>query len=126
MVGEGFPGQASTQRRHLEISGRLLGLSGDTRQGERIADLLELSGIEHHQAREQWSSAGTRRERGAVIVSQLVALCPDRDDRLLAAGHVAGVWARPWRIDPQTGRRRAVPLRDPPTSFAVPGGERPS
>ncbi len=115
-----MPGLAATQRRHLEISGRLLGLDGDRRFGELQAQTLGLRGFEHQEARERWNRSRTRRERGRAVVDLLVLLDRGRDDRLLASGHEARLWGRPWRIDPGTGRRRPVPSRDPPTSFAVP------
>lgn len=110
----------------MRLSGRLLGLEGEVRLGERIADLLDLSGLDHHRARARWSGTQSRRERGPLVVGLLVSLDPGRVDRLLAAGHFAGLWGRPWWIDPETGRRRSVPVRDPPTSFVVPRGSAPS
>jgi hypothetical protein len=114
------PGLAATQRRHLGLSGDLLGLGGERRQAERIRDVLDLRGLEHQQAREQWHAVSTRRERGPIVVGVLRSLDPSRADRLLAAGFLAGLWGRPWRIDPETGRRRPVPGRGPPTTFVVP------
>lgn len=113
-------GLASTQRRHLELSGRLLGLEGERRLAERLAEPLGLTGLEHHRARDRWREGRTRRERGQTVLRLLLSLDPGRADRLLAAGYTAGLWGRPWRIDPATGRRRPVPSRDPPTTFGVP------
>ena len=115
---EGTPGLLATQRRHVERSGLLLGLGTQERVAQRQGEILDLVGLELRQARSAYHQGGLRgRSRGVVRV--LLALEAGRDDRLLAAGHVAGLWGRPWRIDPQTGRRKGLPWRDPPTSFAL-------
>jgi len=117
---EASPGLLATQRRHVERSGLLLGLGTEERVAQRQGELLDVGGLELRQARAEYHQGGLRgRSRG--VVSVLLALEASRDDRLLAAGYVAGLWGRPWRIDPQTGRRRGLPWRDPPTSFELSG-----
>ncbi len=112
------PGVLATQRRHVARSGLLLGLSTDGRIAERQSSILDIDGLSLQQARCEYQQGGLR-DRGRAVMSVLQALDPSRDDRLLAAGHEAGLWGRPWRIDPQTGRRKGLPCRDPPTSFAL-------
>ncbi len=112
------PGLLATQRRHVKRSGLLLGLSAEERTAERLGSILEVGGLVLQQARAEYRQGGLR-GRGRGVVSVLLALDPSRDDRLLAAGHVTGLWGRPWRIDPQTGRRQGLPWRDPPTSLAL-------
>ncbi len=117
-AGECSPGVLATQRRHVKRSGSLLGLSLDLRTAERVGELLEVTGLELEQARAAYRGGGFR-ERALSVVQVLGNLDPGRDDRLLAAGHVAGLWGRAWRIDPRTGRRQGLPWRDPPTSLAL-------
>ena len=112
------PGRLATQRRHVERCGALLGLSTPGRTAEQQAAVLDLGSVLLEQARSEYAAADlVHRSRGVLQV--LHALDPHRDDRLLAAGHVAGLWGRPWWIDPQTGRRRSLPRRAPPTSLAL-------
>lgn len=116
---EATPGLLATQRRHVARSGLLLGLcSTEERTAERLGSILDIGGLVLQQARSEYRQGGLR-GRGRGVLSVLLALAPSRDDRLLAAGHVAGLWGRPWRIDPQTGRRAGLPWRDPPTSLAL-------
>lgn len=112
------PGLLATQRRHVKRSGLLLGLSTEERTAERLGAILDVGGLVLQQARAEYRQGGLR-GRGRGVVRVLLALEPSRDDRLLAAGHVVGLWGRPWRIDPQTGRRQGLPWRDPPTSLAL-------
>ena len=109
----------ATQRRHVKRSGLLLGLSTEQRTAERLGEILDVGGLGLQQARAEYRQGGLR-GRGRGVVSVLLVLDPSRDDRLLAAGHVVGLWGRPWRIDPQTGRRYDLPSRDPPMNFALP------
>ncbi len=97
----------------------LLGLSTEQRTAERLGEILDVGGLALQQARAEYCQGGLHL-RGRGVLSMLLALDPSRDDRLLAAGHVVGLWGRPWRIDPQTGRRGGLPWRDPPMSFALP------
>ena len=116
---EPAPGLLATQRRHVKRSGLLLGLSSEQRTAERLGEFLDVGGLVMQQARAEYRQGGLR-GRGRGVLSVLLAMDPSRDDRLLAAGHVVGLWGRPWRIDPQTGRRCGLPWRDPPMSFALP------
>lgn len=117
LPGEGSGPLYATQQRWLEHSARLLGLVGEERLGEQIAELLDLSGLEHRQARIRYREASGPQPRGEAVVCLLLRLEPERYGRLVAAGHRAGLWGRPWWIDPRTGRRRAI--RPPPTTFAL-------
>lgn len=96
----------------------LLGLGTEASVAQRQGELLDLGGLELRQAREEYHQGGLRR-RSRGVVRVLLALEAERDDRLLVSGYVAGLWGRPWRIDPQTGRRKSLPWRDPPMSFAL-------
>jgi hypothetical protein len=85
-----------------------------------VAELLDLDGLEHGRARALYRGARGPRERGEAVVSVLVALAPERSERLLATGHRSGLWGQPWRIDPVTGRRRPLSAsRPPPMNFAL-------
>lgn len=120
MPGEGSGPLYATQQRHLGRSGELLGLAGPERLAGEVVELLDLEGLEHGEARMRYRGARGPRQRGEAVVSVLVALDPKRYDRLLAAGHRAGLWGRPWWIDPATGRRRPHSgSRPPPMSFAL-------
>lgn len=120
MPGEGGGPLYATQQRHLARSGELLGLAGPDGQAGEVAELLDLGGLDHGRARAGYRGASGPRQRGEAVVSVLVALDPGRYERLLAAGHRAGLWGRPWWIDPTTGRRRPHPgSRPPPMSFAL-------
>lgn len=122
MPGEGSGPLYATQQRHLGRSGELLGLAGPDGQAGEVAELLDLDALEHAGARAGYRSARGLRQRGAAVVSVLLALDPRRYERLLAAGHRAGLWGRPWWIDPLTGRRRPHPGSrppPPPMSFAL-------
>ena len=95
-------------------------MSGPQRTAGKVAELLDLEGLEHGQARARYGNASGPRQRGEVVVSVLVALDPGRYERLLVAGHRAGLWGRPWWIDPATDWRRPVSgSRPPPMSFAL-------
>lgn len=120
MPGEGSGPLYATQQRHLALSGALLGLAGGERLAGEVAELLDLDGLEHGRARVLYRNASGLRQRGEAVVSVLVALDPGRYERLLAAGHRALLWGRPWWIDPATGRRRPPSgSRPPPMSFAL-------
>ncbi len=99
----------ATQRRWLERAGQILGLSAavEGRLSERIAEELDLMGLEHQPARQRFVGARRLQERGAAVVAVLseVALDASVWQRLLAAGYLGGAWARPWVWSPQVGRR---------------------
>lgn len=110
----------ATQQRHLARSGALLGLTGPSPVAEQIAELLDLDGVEHRQARRGYLSAGGPRQRGEAVVSVLAMLDAQRYGRLVDAGHRAGLWGRPWQIDPWSGRRRPPgPGFSASTNFAL-------
>jgi hypothetical protein len=115
---ESSPGLLATQRRWVARSGLLLGLGTEERIAERQGELLDVGCLALAEARCLYAQ-GNLVSRSAAVVSVLLLLDAKRDDRLLAAGHVAGLWGRPWRVDPETGRRWGLPWRDPPTSFAL-------
>jgi hypothetical protein len=120
LPGEGSGPLYATQQRHLARSGALLGLTGPSPVAEPIAELLDLDGLEHRQARERYLSAGGPQQRGEAVVSVLAVLDAERYGRLVAAGHRAGLWGRPWQIDPWTGRRRPPgPGPSASTNFAL-------
>ncbi len=96
----------------------LLGLEVDEREAEGLRGLLDVGGLLHEEARAEYSTRSLVR-RGEGVLRVLLGLDAGRDDRLLAAGHAAGLWGRAYRIDPQTGRRRGLPWRDPPMNFAL-------
>lgn len=127
LPGEGSGALYATQQRHLRRSAELLGLAGSLRLAGEVAELLDLDGLEHTAARTRYLAAGGPRQRGEAVVSVLVALDPGRYEHLLAAGHRAGLWGRPWRIDPTTGRRRPIRAsRPPPMNFALSSPVRPA
>jgi len=129
-AGERWPEQGAsqeescrrTQGRHLEMAERLAGVHPDlgTRAREQIATRLGVATLllcdavrDRHRC---WSA------RGRMLVSVLAALPADGSvmRRLLSAGMVAGLWARPARWDPVGGCwHRARPVVTP-TSAASP------
>ena len=120
LPGEGSGPLYATQQRHLARSGDLLGLAGPRRLAGEIAELLDLDGLEHGETRARYRAARGPRQRGEAVVSMLTVLDPSGHERLLAAGHRAGLWGRPWRMDPATGRRRPFSgIRPPPMNFAL-------
>lgn len=120
LPGEGSGPLYATQQRHLRRSAELLGLAGSQRLAGEVAELLDLEGLEHSAARTRYLAAGGPCQRGETVVSVLLALDPGRYEHLLAAGHRAGLWGRPWRSDPATGRRRPIgTIRPPPMNFAL-------
>jgi hypothetical protein len=120
LPGEGSGPLYATQQRHLRRSAELLGLAGSQRLAGEVAELLDLDGLEHSRARALYRSASGLRQRGEAVVSVLLALAPARSEHLVAAGHRVGLWGRPWRIDPRTGRRRPPSgSRPPPMNFAL-------
>jgi len=111
----------ATQARHIEQLSRLLGLGIESRIRERIADVLAFSGLDHQEALLEYEQAAGLGGRGRAILLLLPKLAPGRYDRLLVAGQLAGLWGRAWCTDPQSGRRKCLPLKIGyrPTSFAL-------
>ena len=99
----------ATQRRWLERAGRILGLSRavEGRLSERIAEEMDLMGLEHRLARRCFLAARSLQQRGAAVASELsqLALAPGLWLRLLASGFLGEAWAFPWLFSPQVGRR---------------------
>ncbi len=109
VLGDPVSPRYVTQRRWLERAGRILGLSRavEGRLSERIAEELDLMGLEHRSARRRFLAARSLQQRGAAVVSELsqLALAPGLWLRLLASGSLGGAWAFPWLFSPQVGRR---------------------
>lgn len=122
------PAVRRTQGRHLDLAGLLLGVHPDLDDGERerIATRLRVPTMTVRSAASLWSASWSL--RGAAIALVLAALAVDGSllDRLLSAGYVAGLWARPRRWEPprrwvvarsvEPERRGPAPSssRDPP------------
>ncbi len=109
MLGDPVAPRYTTQRRWLERAGRILGLSCtvEVRLSERIAEELDLMGLDHRSARRCFLTSRSLQQRGAAVASQLsqLALAPGLWLRLLASGCLGGAWAHPWLFLPQVGRR---------------------
>jgi len=97
----------SSVRRRIAVAARLLGLAVDLddRQAERVAQTLEIPGLDHARARRAARAPGLR-ERGAAIVSVLdrMPLSGTVERRLLCAGAQVRLWGRPGVWDVATGR----------------------
>ena len=104
-----------TQRRHLGKVLILLGLEPAMEQEKslRIAEMLDLDHISIvEQKRKLMVQPGYRcRGHGVLTMLQAVAkrICPV--ERLLLAGHLAGLWGKPLWWDGEAGIIRAVPFR---------------
>jgi hypothetical protein len=108
-MGEVTPGNRRSQRQWMARSACLLGMIDalNPSQAEAIAEELELAGLKHREARQQFIRAATLRQRGQAIVSVL-ALWPSDDhrfERLLAAGMRSGCWSQAWLVHPRINRR---------------------
>lgn len=115
------PGVRRTQGRHLDLVGLLLGVHPEFDDGERerIATRLRVPTLTLRTAASLWTTSWTL--RGAAIALVLAAVPVDGSllDRLLSAGYVAGLWARPRRWEPPRRwvlARSDEPERLPPTS----------
>jgi hypothetical protein len=105
----------STQRRRIMHCARLLGL-GPGLPGptvERIRDHLGIDGLDHESGRSRFHSSTSLASQGEVIVE--VCRQSARDEslvpRLLASGHLSGLWGHPWLWDPARGQRFSVLAR---------------
>lgn len=102
----------STVRRRVAAAGLLLGLSPviDDRQAEQVAQVLDIPGLDHAQARHSFARASGLRGRGATIVSVLgrMPLTGAVERRLLCAGARVQLWGPPgiWDVP---GRRLVFP-----------------
>lgn len=109
VVGDGVGPRYSTQRRWLGQSARLLGLSADLGRStvEQIVVELGLVGSEHAVQRGQYAASRSLSGRAQEVVSVLEQVS-SRDglwSRVLAAGHLAGLWGPPWLCDVHSGHR---------------------
>ena len=93
----------------LNSSARVLGLSEAIKPVvvEEIVEQLEVNGLEHHKAREQYGLASGLVERGKAILSvlNLIRFGDDLCVRLMAAGTLGGCWGRVVLWDPKFSRR---------------------
>jgi hypothetical protein len=101
------------QRRHVELAARLTGVALEANQSAQLL-LSESLGVDTLRLREGQALVRKRpglRAQGEAVVHVLKAVL-DRGrslvDRLLAAGHLAGVWGRPFRWFPKIKRLRAL------------------
>ncbi len=103
------PGGYATQRRWMERSAGVLGLSEAIKPPvvEEIVEQLEVNGLEHHKAREQYGLASGLVERGKAILSvlNLIRFGDDLCARLMAAGTLGGCWGRVVLWDPKFSRK---------------------
>ena len=83
-----------TQRRWVERCGEILGLASDLpkRAAESVAELLDIAGMAHGEARKRWAAARDIRGRSCAVVSVLALLSVDENllYRLLGAGCISG------------------------------------
>lgn len=101
-TGDGPSGDARTrrtQRRRLEVAGRLMGVHPevDDSARERIAARLGVPTMTLRTASRLWAADWTA--RGTAVLAVLLAITVDGAvlDRMLAAGAVSGLWAPPRR-----------------------------
>lgn len=106
----------ASQRNWLSRFERLFGLTRD--QAASVVEALRLylgvSLTAHTRARRQAGRSRLLRERGRALVQLLAVLTMDSElwDRLLTAGHLAGLWPEPWVWDPAI-RQFRFPSRGP-------------
>jgi hypothetical protein len=76
-------------------------------QADAVAEVLELGGLKHREARQQFIHSATLRQRGEAIVSVLALWRLDDHmfGRLLAAGTRSGCWGEAWLFHPMINRR---------------------
>lgn len=101
----GDPRRRRTQGRRLERAGRLVGVHAevDDAARERIATRLGVPTLTLRSAAREWAASWTM--RGAAVLAVLLAVSVDGAllDRILAAGALGGLWARPRRWDAARG-----------------------
>lgn len=104
-----------TQRRQLEKALRLLGLDPGMGQEKslRIAQVLDMDHLAMVEQKRKLVVQPGYRCRGHGVITMLQALvkrtCPV--ERLLLAGHQAGLWGKPLWWDVEAGIIRQVPFR---------------
>lgn len=98
-----------TQRRRIVRCSRLLGLGRELPEPivEQIRDYLGIDGIDHEQGRSRFQSEKSLTSQGAAIASvcQQSIRGESLVPRLLATGHLSGLWGHPWLWDPVRGQR---------------------
>jgi len=103
------PGGYGTQRRWIERSARVLGLSVELKPPvvEEIVEQLGVSGLEHYAARDRYGRASGHVERGKAFISglNLIHFGDDLCVRLMAAGTLSGCWGKVVFWDPKFNRR---------------------
>lgn len=110
------------QRRLLAWAMTLLGIGLEpvSRGAQRIAAALAVPLVLLKEGLEQVRARPGYHSRGKAVRGVLRKIPSDagRLDRLLAAGHHAGLWRRPYRWDPRTRKLRALVFR--PAGTGVP------
>jgi hypothetical protein len=102
-----------SQRRHVELAARLTGVALEVGQSAQVLGAESL-GVDTLRLREGQALVQKRpglRAQGAAVVHVLKAvLGAGRSpvDHLLAAGHLAGLWGRPFRWFPDNKRLLAL------------------
>jgi hypothetical protein len=103
------PGGYSSQRRWIERSALVLGLSDAIKPpvAEEIVEQLGVNGLEHQKAQERYRLASGLVERGKaiVLVLNLIRFGEDLCARLMAAGTLGGCWGKVVLWDPKFSRR---------------------
>ena len=109
VAGDGVGPRYSTQRRWLGQSARLVGLASELEPWvvEQIVGELGPVGSEHAVLRRQYGASGSLLSRGRAVVTVLgqVSGAAGLPSRVLAAGHLAGLWGPPWLCDVHSGHR---------------------
>ena len=109
IAGDGVGPRYATQRRWLEQSARLVGVAPELERSvvEQIVAELDLVGSEHAVRRRQYAASGSLGSRGRAVeaVLEKVSAASGLVSRVLAAGHLAGLWGAPWLCDVHSGQR---------------------
>jgi hypothetical protein len=120
-AGQAWPRRAParwrTQGRWLQLGAQLLGIGlvGDDtedeqRHREQMAEALGVPTLRLREGTQRYRQSRGYRERGRAVMDVVQQLPTPRslNDRILAAGAIAGLWGRPSRWDP--GGRVVRPL----------------
>lgn len=109
VLGDGVGPRYATQRRWLGQSARLLGLAPELEGSvaEQVVAELGLVGSEHAVLRQQYAASGSLSGKAHQVVTVLEQVSTPEGllSRVLAAGHLAGLWGRPWLCDVHRGHR---------------------
>jgi len=103
----GLEGCRRTQGRRLERGVTFFALPGTARIRELLASALRVPALVLHEASSAFAQAAGWRDKATLIVP-LLERCLDAAERVLVAGHVAGLWGQPSRWDPGGGRLRLL------------------